>query len=86
MTSAQEKGKLDKLAQAVDFLCRASGVFEHICDKVLPAWDSATRNVGTANGGKGKGKGKLPVECSGEVVRGLAVWVANNLSLCVIPY
>ncbi len=82
MTSTQEKGRADKLAQAVDVLCRASGVFEHICDKVLPVWDNATRNVGAVNGGNWKGKGRMPVECSGEVVRGMALWVANNLVLC----
>jgi hypothetical protein len=72
-TAAEEKGRVDKLAQAVDFLCRASGIFEHVCDKMLPAWDAATRNVGSAGSNQRKGKDKMPVECSREVVRGMAV-------------
>jgi hypothetical protein len=72
-SASEEKGRIDKLAQAVDFLCRASGIFEHICDKILPAWDAATRNTGSSATNRRKGKDKMPVECSREVVRGLGV-------------
>lgn len=75
LTSAEEKKKVDKLNMAVDYLLRAAGVFEHISQTVLPAWEREIKMVGDSMDERQarKGKGKMPVECSREVVRGLAL-------------
>ncbi|KAH9485087.1 pH-response regulator protein palC [Psilocybe cubensis] len=41
ISDLERKSKEDKLNVAVDFICRASGVFTFISDSVLPEWESS---------------------------------------------
>lgn len=74
LTTEEEKRKVDKLALAADYLCRAAGVYTHIAGHVLPAWESLVRSCPAASPSHfgGKGKNKIPVECARETANGLA--------------
>lgn len=39
ISEEERKAKETKLSNAVDFLCRASGIFSFVGDTVLPDWD-----------------------------------------------
>ena len=41
ITDAERQAKEDKLNIAVDFLCRASGIFSFLSEKVLPEWETS---------------------------------------------
>lgn len=77
MTStAEDKRKIDKLAQAADMLCRASGLFDHIAQTLLPTWEARiadSTDVKTGAMRLGKGKAKMPGEFSRDVQRALAM-------------
>lgn len=83
LTSEQEKRQIENLSAAADNICRAAGVFEYVAEKLIPMWQGEIKALGTVveKGVKiklpiktlGKGKGKMPAECSSEVVRGLAM-------------
>ena len=40
ISDTDRKVKDEKLNVAVDFLCRASGIFSYISDTVLPEWET----------------------------------------------
>lgn len=44
ISDADRKSKDEKLNVAVDFLCRASGIFTYISDTVLPEWETSRGN------------------------------------------
>jgi hypothetical protein len=75
-TSAEDRRKVDKMAQAADMLCRASGVFEYVAQGVLPLWEARIADSTDSKAGfrMGKmGKGKMPGEFSRDVQRALAM-------------
>lgn len=39
VSNETRQSKDKELNVAVDFLCKASGIFAHVADTVLPAWD-----------------------------------------------
>lgn len=41
ITDAERQTKEEKLNIAVDFLCRASGIFKFLSEKVLPEWETS---------------------------------------------
>lgn len=41
ITEADRKAKDSQLNVAVDFLCRASGIYSYVADTVLPEWDAS---------------------------------------------
>lgn len=41
ISDADRKAKEDRLNVAIDFLCRASGIFTYINEKVLPDWETS---------------------------------------------
>lgn len=75
-SSADDKRKIDKMAQAADMLCRASGVFDHVAQTVLPAWEARIADSTDGKSGAfriGKGKAKMPGEFSRDVQRALSM-------------
>ncbi|KAJ9121671.1 hypothetical protein QFC22_002291 [Naganishia vaughanmartiniae] len=88
MTStAEDKRKIDKLAQAADMLCRASGLFDYIAQTLLPEWEARIADSTDVKSGAmrlGKGKAKMPGEFSRDVQRALATMAladANSLGI-----
>ncbi len=76
ISSADEKRKIDRLSAAADLLCRSSGVFEYAAEKMIPAWEAGMRASSSTvggSGGKWKGKGRMPGECSRDVIKGLSL-------------
>ncbi|GLB37781.1 putative BRO1-like domain containing protein [Lyophyllum shimeji] len=45
ISELDRKAKDEQLNVAVDFLCRASGIFTYIADTVLPAWESEAKRA-----------------------------------------
>jgi hypothetical protein len=41
ITEAERQAKEEKVNVAVDFLCRASGIFTFLSDDVLPEWETS---------------------------------------------
>lgn len=41
ISDVDRRSKDDKLNVAIDFLCRASGIFTHVSKKVLPDWETS---------------------------------------------
>lgn len=75
-SSADDKRKVDKMAQAADMLCRASGVFDYVAQTVLPAWEARIADSTDGKSGAfriGKGKAKMPGEFSRDVQRALSM-------------
>lgn len=75
-TTAEDKRKIDKLAQAADMLCRASGLFDYIAQTLLPTWEARIADSTNVQSGAmrlGKGKAKMPGEFSRDVQRALAM-------------
>ena len=70
ITDAERQAKEDKVNVAVDFLCRASGIFGFLCDSVLPEWESS--RVSPAHSHK-------PPDLTREVSNLLAKFVARFL-------
>lgn len=68
ITEAERQRKEEKVNVAVDFLCRASGIFNFLSDTVLPEWD--TSRVSTPNYHK-------PPDLTREVSNSLAKFVAD---------
>ncbi|KZV79689.1 hypothetical protein EXIGLDRAFT_743064 [Exidia glandulosa HHB12029] len=64
-SGTQRKANDDALAGAVKLLCRAAGVFGHIAEKVIPAWDTYE----TKNGLKSPPR---PVDLSADVLHALS--------------
>ncbi|KAG8990927.1 hypothetical protein FRB90_001546 [Tulasnella sp. 427] len=74
ISDAERKAKDEKLNFAANLLARASGVYEHLAEKVLPEWDKAT----------GATKIERPPELAKVVVTALAkmaVADANQLAI-----
>lgn len=69
ISDSERKAKEGRLNLAVDFLCRASGIFTHICDKVLPEWQSARGIPGSSF--------QRPPDLSREVNAALAKYVTT---------
>jgi hypothetical protein len=69
ITDSDRKIKDEKLNVAVNFLCRASGVYTYIADTVLPEWET-----NRAGGPPGFEK---PPELSREVNSALAKYVVR---------
>lgn len=75
-SSADDRRKIDKMAQAADMLCRASGAFIYVAQTVLPAWEARIADSTDVKSGAfrmGKGKAKMPGEFSRDVQRALAM-------------
>lgn len=70
ISDADRQAKEEKLNVAVDFLCRASGIFSFLSDKVLPEWE--TSKVSPPNFHK-------PPDLTREVSSSLAKFVATLL-------
>ncbi|EIW67251.1 hypothetical protein TREMEDRAFT_33779 [Tremella mesenterica DSM 1558] len=68
MTSEEEKRTTAGLAKGVDLLSQAAGVMEWTAGEVVPLVEMAR----VAAGGR-IGKGRWPVECGSETMRGLAM-------------
>lgn len=64
LPTAERKKKDERLSQAADLLCRAAGVAEHLCEKVIGEWETERARSGGAKRG--------PVEGSRAFVMGLA--------------
>ncbi|KAI5451402.1 hypothetical protein NCC49_001709 [Naganishia albida] len=80
-SAADDKRQVDRLAQGADMLCRASGVFEYIALRVLPAWEAriadstmdASRAGFRLGKGRDRGRARMPAEFSRDVQRALAM-------------
>lgn len=70
ITSTERQAREEKVNVAVDFLCRASGIFGFLCDSVLPEWE--TSRVSPPRSLK-------PPELTREVSNSLAKFVARSL-------
>jgi hypothetical protein len=68
ITEAERQAKEEKVNVAVDFLCRASGIFTFLSDNVLPEWE--TSRVSPPNSHK-------PPDLTREVSNSLAKFVAS---------
>jgi hypothetical protein len=75
-SSTEDRRKIDKMVQAADMLCRASGVFDYVAQTVLPLWEARIADSTNGKSGAfrmGKGKAKMPGEFSRDVQRALAM-------------
>ncbi|KAJ9096580.1 hypothetical protein QFC19_007112 [Naganishia cerealis] len=75
-STAEDKRKIDKLAQAADMLCRASGLFDYVAQTLLPTWEARIADSTDVKSGAlrlGKGKARMPGEFSRDVQRALAM-------------
>ncbi|RDB25016.1 pH-response regulator protein palC [Hypsizygus marmoreus] len=76
ISEAERKEKDGQLNVAVDFLCRASGIFTYIADNVLPEWETNIRGGPTGF--------EKPPDLSREVITALAkMSLADAQSLAI---
>lgn len=69
ISDLERKAKDEQLSVAVDFLCRASGIYTYLADTVLPEWETHIRGAPTAF--------EKPPDLSREVSNALSKYVAN---------
>ncbi|KAG6866389.1 hypothetical protein C0991_004673 [Blastosporella zonata] len=72
ISESDRKAKDDQLNVAVDFLCRASGIYTYVADTVIPEWENQVKRGPTGF--------EQPPELSREVVNALAKYVICDMS------
>ncbi|KAG6836563.1 hypothetical protein H0H93_006790 [Arthromyces matolae] len=79
ITEADRKAKDEQLNIAVDFLCRASGIYSYVADTVIPQWETQMKAAPTGF--------EIPPELSSEVNTALAkLALADAQTLAIRKY
>ncbi|KAG6816584.1 hypothetical protein H0H87_004885 [Tephrocybe sp. NHM501043] len=79
ISESDRKAKDDQLNVAVDFLCRASGIYTHVADNVIPEWENHVKGGPTGF--------EQPPELSQEVNNALAkMALADAQTLAIRKY